>query len=86
MMFRKPQFVEVEAKNAERQVLYHAMLRAADHPWWRAMCGVTPDRRSNGWSEYLGDAVTCPRCRDLLERFESGGPRYQGLYEPRALD
>jgi len=85
-MFRKPQLVEVEVKDAEREVLYHAVLRAADHPWWRAMCGATRVRRSNGWSKIPGDAVTCRRCRALLERFESGGARYQGFYEPRALD
>ena len=76
MMFRKQ----------PPEVLYHAVLRDADHPWWRAMCGATPVRRSDGWSHIPGAAVTCPRCHDLLQRFESGGPRYQGLYEARAMD
>lgn len=34
---------------------------------YKAVCGTTHGRRSR-WSEYHGDAVTCPRCIKKLER------------------
>lgn len=40
---------------------YHAV-EAVTNPWAPALCGATPGQRGNGWSVYLGDVVTCPRC------------------------
>jgi len=31
-------------------------------PWAAALCGYKPGKRSNGWSEWRGDAPTCPKC------------------------
>lgn len=38
---------------------------------WRALCGAEPGRRSAGWSEHAGPAVTCPRC---LRKMKAVGP------------
>ncbi len=32
----------------------------------KACCGAKPGRRSVGWSEHVGSAVTCPRCLQKL--------------------
>ena len=29
---------------------------------WAALCGVTPGKRSAGWSDTAAPLVTCPRC------------------------
>jgi hypothetical protein len=48
------------ADGAERDsgVRWHAVPREG----WKALCGANPGRTSAGWSEYLGEQVTCPRC------------------------
>jgi hypothetical protein len=48
------------ADGAERGggTVFHAVAVGA----WRAACGAEPGRRSAGWSDSAGDAVTCPRC------------------------
>lgn len=45
---------------------YHAVpLNGNCHA--KAICGAQPGRRSVGWSEHVGVAVTCPSClRKLL--------------------
>jgi hypothetical protein len=41
-------------------VLAHAVV---DDSWFaKALCGAQPGKRSNGWSEYRPQAVTCPKC------------------------
>jgi hypothetical protein len=49
-----------------RSIRYHAV--SSGHPWTTAICGAKPRQRGNGWSEYVGDAVTCPRCLTKLAR------------------
>ena len=44
--------------------VYHAV--EIRNGWDRALCGATPGDRGNGWAEYPGDAVTCPRCLKKL--------------------
>lgn len=34
--------------------------------WQKAVCGAKPGVRGNGWSDYAGDKVTCPRCAFVL--------------------
>lgn len=43
---------------------YHAVNGGG---WDRAACGATPGSRGNGWSEYKGEEVTCPRCLKKVE-------------------
>lgn len=52
------------ADGAERDggSLWHAVPARA----WKALCGAEPGRRSAGWSQRVGDAVTCPRCARKL--------------------
>lgn len=50
-----------------RGVKFHAVSTGSS-PWATALCGARPGRLSAGWSEHLGDAVTCPRCTRKLER------------------
>lgn len=53
------------ANGAQRDsgILYHAVKFGER----KAMCGATHGKRSR-WSEYHGEAVTCPRCIKKLER------------------
>lgn len=53
------------ANGAERDAgkLYHAVEGAG---WGKALCGAKPGLRGNGWSEHLGEKVTCPRCLKKL--------------------
>lgn len=46
------------SNGAERDggVVYHAVAG------WKAACGAEPGRRSAGWSQHGGEAVTCPKC------------------------
>lgn len=55
------------SNGAERDggAVYHAVAG------WRAACGAEPGRRSAGWSQHAGEAVTCPRC---LKRTGEGAP------------
>jgi hypothetical protein len=48
---------------------FHAV--SSGHPWTTAICGVKPRQRGNGWSKYVGDGVTCPRCLAKLARTAS---------------
>lgn len=56
------------ANGAERDKgsRWHAV--PAGHPWIKAVCGAQPGQRGNGWSDYPGDAVTCPRCLKVTSR------------------
>lgn len=45
----------------DRGRLYHAVALDS-RPWDAALCGAKPGMRGNGWSDYIGEAVTCPRC------------------------
>lgn len=37
--------------------------------WYEtALCGAKPGKRSNGWSEYRPEAVTCPKCLARLAK------------------
>jgi hypothetical protein len=49
----------------DRGKLYHAVVADRDPATTsqRALCGKTPGRRSNGWSEWSAPSVTCERCR-----------------------
>lgn len=44
--------------------LVHAVISDDDpaEGYVPAMCGATPGRRSNGWSTYKAQEVTCPKC------------------------
>ena len=44
--------------------LFHAVPRYSG----TALCGATYGRRSAGWSQWPGDAVTCPRCLRKLSK------------------
>lgn len=51
--------------------LYHAINVRGEGPFptfGAAICGARPGKRSNGWSDYLGDHATCPKCLKKLER------------------
>lgn len=39
--------------------------------WTAALCGYVPGRRSNGWSDYQGQEVTCPKCLAKLAKLEA---------------
>lgn len=41
---------------------------------WAALCGKEPGRLSAGWSEYIDDAVTCPRCLRKIEKMKEPKP------------
>jgi hypothetical protein len=44
---------------------YHAVpVGGSTHA--KALCGAKPGRRSVGWGEHHGTAVTCPRCLKRL--------------------
>lgn len=45
---------------------YHAVPGTSG--WDRSLCGYVPGRRSNGWSDYEGTEVTCPRCLAKLAK------------------
>ena len=48
--------------------LIHA-IRSVGFPGWKpAVCGATPGRKGNGWSETFTTATTatCPRCQRKL--------------------
>jgi hypothetical protein len=45
--------------------LFHAV-PGNKRGWTRAVCGATPGKRGNGWSETPGAKVTCPRCLKKL--------------------
>ena len=47
-------------------IRYHAV--PSGHRWTTAICGIKPKQRGNGWSEDVGDAVTCPKCLARLAR------------------
>jgi hypothetical protein len=53
-----------------RRYSYHAV--SSGHRWTTAICGIKPKQRGNGWSEDVGDAVTCPRCLARLGRDRGG--------------
>jgi hypothetical protein len=36
--------------------------------WETALCGKTPGRKGNGWSDYRPAAVTCPKCLAKLAK------------------
>lgn len=38
--------------------------------WAKALCGKTPGRRGNGWSDYPGTQVTCPKCLARLAKIK----------------
>jgi hypothetical protein len=42
--------------------IFHAVPEAERYRWGKALCGAKPGRRGNGWDQYPGGAVTCPRC------------------------
>jgi len=46
--------------------LAHAV--AGDSWYETALCGAKPGKRSNGWSEYRPEAVTCPKCLARLAK------------------
>ena len=54
----------------DRGVRYHAVSKTA----WAALCGAAPGRHSAGWSEHLGDVVTCPRCLSKLAKLSAKEP------------
>lgn len=49
---------------------YHAVEGSDFGP---ALCGYRPGRRSNGWSDYEGEQLTCPKCIKKLAKLEQGG-------------
>ena len=66
---------------AERDsgVLYHAVPADQVMGGGKALCGVKPSLRGNGWSERSGDEVT------LVDQFEPGDPRASSGGESRLL-
>jgi hypothetical protein len=48
--------------------LYHAVSSRAFPSYGTALCGAKPGQRGNGWSDHIGDAVTCPRCLAKMAR------------------
>ena len=40
----------------------HAVPGDAAYCFTPALCGVVPGRRSIGWSSWVPERVTCPRC------------------------
>lgn len=52
---------------------WHALPKAGG---MQALCGAKPGRRSAGWgphnpAEATGQAITCPRCLQRLERLQA---------------
>lgn len=57
------------ANGAQRDAghLWHAVDTDDRFPnFATAVCGAKPGRRSCGWSDYLGDHATCPKCMKKL--------------------
>lgn len=55
--------------------LWHAVDTDREFPnFATAVCGAKPGRRSNGWSDALGTAVTCPRCIKKLVKLKEPTP------------
>lgn len=56
------------ADGAERDggSLFHAVKNES----WVAICGAQPGRRSAGWSQHIGDVVTCSRCLARLRKLD----------------
>jgi hypothetical protein len=56
----------------DRGVQIHAIRGEASYPnFATAICGATPGKRSEGWSEYRADAPTCPKCAKKLEHLDN---------------
>jgi hypothetical protein len=49
-----------------RGVRWHAVPGTSE--WDTSLCGYVPGRRSNGWSDYPGTEVTCPKCLARLAK------------------
>lgn len=41
--------------------------------WDKALCGYKPGARGNGWSSFVGNAVTCPRCAAKIAKMQDKG-------------
>lgn len=54
--------------------LYHAVPTTIHNDyeyvsgWGKSLCGYTPGKKSNGWSDYRHGEVTCPKCTKRLEK------------------
>lgn len=51
--------------------LYHAVHTDEFPSYDAALCGKTPGRKGNGWSDWKAPRVTCPKCLAKLEEVKA---------------